>query len=191
MQAACARLGGEALDDATAQALWTAAREPDPSGFALEGGEVLWRLSLPSTAPALSLPGASSSKWGGARLARRRDRRAGGVRARAVDSAAMPRPSAVAIAPAGVFQPLAAPLAAVHRRLKADLRPAGIFSPAASAGALAMQTQLADFIRGTPKAAEAEGDPAQSACIAASAPPPARPPGCSATALDGRAGAST
>ena len=129
VQAACARLGGEALDDATAQALWTAAREQTLPGFALEEGEVLWRLSLPSTAPALGLPGRQLVEWGGAQrwLAGAIDAQA--VCARAVELGGHATAFRGGDRAAGVFQPLAAPLAAVHRRLKQAFDPAGIFNP--------------------------------------------------------------
>lgn len=129
VQAACARLGGEALDDATAQALWTAAREQTLPGFALEEGEVLWRLSLPSTAPALGLPGRQLVEWGGAQrwLAGAIDAQA--VCARAVELGGHATAFRGGDRAAGVFQPLAAPLAVVHRRLKQAFDPAGIFNP--------------------------------------------------------------
>ena len=129
VQAACARLGGEALDDATAQALWTAAREQTLPGFALEEGEVLWRLSLPSTAPALGLPGRQLVEWGGAQrwFAGAIDAQA--VCARAVELGGHATAFRGGDRAAGVFQPLAAPLAVVHRRLKQAFDPAGIFNP--------------------------------------------------------------
>ena len=129
VQAACARLGGEALAPAAAQALWTAVREQTLPGFAVEEGGVLWRLSLPSTAPALGLPGRQLVEWGGAQrwLAGAVDAHA--VRARAVELGGHATAFRAGDRAAGVFQPLAAPLAVVHRRLKLAFDPAGIFNP--------------------------------------------------------------
>jgi glycolate oxidase FAD binding subunit len=74
-----------------------------------------------------------------------------------------------------------------HERLKAAFDPRTFSIPD---GCTDMQTNLADFIKGTPKATKPKRSCAP-ACIAASAPPPARPTRCWATSSMARAAAST
>jgi glycolate oxidase FAD binding subunit len=110
-----------------ADAYWSGVREQTDEFFA--GEEPLWRLSLPSVAPALVAPGRQLIEWGGALRWLKTTAGAAEVRAavrgmggsatlfRGVDKSA------------GVFEPLAAPVAAVHRRLKQQFDPKGIFNP--------------------------------------------------------------
>ncbi len=129
VRAAIARLGGEVLDEAGSSALWTAVREQSATTFALTADEVLWRLSLPSTAPALELPGRQTVEWGGALrwLASTGD--AAPIRARAAQLGGHAAAFRGGDRKGEVFQPLSAPLATVHRRLKQAFDPAGIFNP--------------------------------------------------------------
>ncbi len=129
VRAAIARLGGEVLDEAGSSALWTAVREQSATTFALTTDEVLWRLSLPSTAPALELPGRQTVEWGGALrwLASTGD--AAPIRARAAQLGGHAAAFRGGDRKGEVFQPLSAPLATVHRRLKQAFDPAGIFNP--------------------------------------------------------------
>ena len=116
-------IGGEALDGT---ALWHALREQTDAFFA--GEAPLWRLALPSTAPALDLAGAQLIEWGGAQRWLRSDVPATQIRERAVacgGHATLFRGGARH----DVFTPLAAPIAAIHKRLKAEFDPAGIFNP--------------------------------------------------------------
>jgi glycolate oxidase FAD binding subunit len=126
-------IGGEAVDGS---AFWHGLREQTDRFFstdrlveAAKGSDdmPLWRLALPSTAPALNLPGAQLIEWGGAQRWLRTHLPAAEIRA-------------LAAACGGhatrfrggerrdVFTPLPAPLAAIHRRLKAEFDPAGIFN---------------------------------------------------------------
>ena len=57
-------LGGERIADVAAQQFWQGLREQSAAYFA--GDLPLWRLSLPSVAPPLDLPGAQLVEWGGA-----------------------------------------------------------------------------------------------------------------------------
>ncbi|WEN43055.1 putative FAD-linked oxidoreductase [Thauera sp. GDN1] len=129
VRAAIGRLGGEVLDEAGSSALWTAVREQSATTFALTADEVLWRLSLPSTAPALELPGRQTVEWGGALrwLASTGD--AAPIRARAAQLGGHAAAFRGGDRKGEVFQPLSAPLATVHRRLKQAFDPAGIFNP--------------------------------------------------------------
>lgn len=122
------QLGGERLADVDAQAHWRALREQSLPWF--QHQSTLWRLSLPATTPALDLGGEQWIEWGGAQrwlvnptlsataLRQKIEALGGHVTLFKGDQRE-----------AGVFQPLAAPLLAIQRRLKASFDPAGIFNP--------------------------------------------------------------
>ncbi|MDH0371607.1 glycolate oxidase subunit GlcE [Comamonas aquatica] len=69
VEAACRSLGGVRLDDAATAADWQACREQTLPWFAQRAADhVLWRLSVPQTAPVLALPhgvGAPLIEWQG------------------------------------------------------------------------------------------------------------------------------
>jgi glycolate oxidase FAD binding subunit len=123
LRAAAARIGGTAADGG----LWRGLREQTHALFS--GPEPLWRLSLPSTAPAVELNGKQLIEWGGAlrwlkttadaAVVRDAARRLNGHATlfRAQDKAA------------GCFAPLDPVLARVHKALKAAFDPDGIFNP--------------------------------------------------------------
>lgn len=117
-----AKIGGTALDG---ESLWHGLREQTDAFFA--GPLPLWRIAVPSTAPALGLAGAQLVEWGGAQRWLRSDAPAAEIRARA---AALGGHSTLFRGGArrDVFAPLPAPVAAIHRRLKAEFDPAGIFN---------------------------------------------------------------
>jgi glycolate oxidase FAD binding subunit len=120
--AAKAKLGGEPVPEAAT--FWTSLREQRHAFFA--GDEPLMRLSLPSIAPPLDLPGEQVIEWGGsqrwwrgdAAVARDAASRVGGhaVLFRGADKSA------------GVFQPLPTPMLKIHQRLKAAFDPRGVFN---------------------------------------------------------------
>lgn len=123
--AARARIGGEAVD--AAEAFWRAVREQQTAFFA--GEAPLWRLSLPSKTPPLALPGAPLIEWGGALRWLTFDGPAAAVReaaARAGGHATLFRGGDKSVA---VFQPLPAPLMAIHSNLKRAFDPQGLFNP--------------------------------------------------------------
>jgi glycolate oxidase FAD binding subunit len=127
---------GTRMDNAVTAPDWQACRDmqlpfftnPDPSSLAL------WRLSLPQTAPTLTLPWAQLVEWhGGQRWLwappqaheqlRQTAAQLGGTATifRAptqYDASACPR-----------FSPLKSPLGRIHQQLKAEFDPAGIFNP--------------------------------------------------------------
>jgi glycolate oxidase FAD binding subunit len=117
------QIGGEAVDGAS---FWPAMREQTDAFFA--GEAPLWRIALPSTAPALGLPGAQLIEWGGAQRWLRGDVPSAEVRERAAACGGH-----ATLFRGGerhhVFTPLSAPIAAIHGRLKAEFDPAGIFNP--------------------------------------------------------------
>ena len=130
VEAAAARIGGETLPDGAG--LFAAVREQTHPFFvaASRPGRALWRLSVKPTAPFAELGGAQLIEWGGA------------LRWLDVDAGAPAAPLRAWAAQhgghatlfrggdrgVGVFQPLAAPLALLHRRLKANFDPAGILN---------------------------------------------------------------
>lgn len=124
LRAAAPRIGGHELADGPA--FWRTVREQTHAFFA--GAENLWRVALPSTSPALALPGAQLVEWNG------------GLRWLRSGAAAEVRPAAARAgghatlfrAPdksAGAFTPLDPVLARLHRALKEAFDPAGIFNP--------------------------------------------------------------
>ena len=127
VDAARQMMGGETIAADQAERLWRGLREQTDSFFASD--RPLWRISLPSVAPPLALPGEQLIEWGGslrwlasnadARTIREAAAQAGGHATlfRATDKSA------------GVFTPLAPALAKIHRNLKQAFDPAGIFNP--------------------------------------------------------------
>jgi glycolate oxidase FAD binding subunit len=128
------KLGGDAIPADLAASVWTGLRDQRDEFFvgaerAVAGGARLWRLSVPSTTPELKLHGEQLIEWGGAqrwvvtplepRALREAAAAVGGHATlfRALDKSG------------GVFAPLSAPLAAIHRRLKASFDPHGVFNP--------------------------------------------------------------
>ena len=127
IEAARATIGGEAMDEAQAQAYWRGIREQTVAFFA--GDKPLWRLSLPSVAPPLALPGEELIEWGGAQrwLASNADART--VREAAAQARGHATLFRAADKSAGVFTPLAPTLAKIHSKLKQAFDPSGIFNP--------------------------------------------------------------
>jgi len=127
LRAAAAQLGGELVEEKEAAQFWQGVREHTDPFFA--GEQPLWRLSLPSNAAPLALPGTQLIEWGGglrwlksgaeARTVRAVAERAGGHATlfRARDKSA------------GVFTPLPPALARLHLELKRAFDPDGIFNP--------------------------------------------------------------
>ena len=119
---AAARLG-----DTDALAFWTGIREQGDPFFG--GALPLWRLSLPSVAPALDLPGSQMIEWGGAQRWLRSAADAATIRAaaaRAGGTATLFRGGDHAV---GVFHPLPPANAALQRRLKDVFDPGRLFNP--------------------------------------------------------------
>ena len=124
VDAARTRIGGEPLDDA--DAWWRALREHEGAFFTDAGG--LWRLSLPTVAPPLDLPGTQLIEWGGAQRWLRTDADAGAIRAAAARAGGHATLFRGGDRRAGVFQPLAPAVHAIHRQLKNAFDPAGVFN---------------------------------------------------------------
>lgn len=129
VRAAREKLGGEPIALKAATAFWQGVREQADPFFA--GDEPLWRLSVPSVAPPLDLPGHQLIEWGGALRWLKSTAPAALVRdavMRAGGHATLFR-TGVGMGGVPVFQPLDATTMAIHRRLKQALDPKGIFNP--------------------------------------------------------------
>jgi glycolate oxidase FAD binding subunit len=125
---ACRKLGGEELGGAPG--FWDGLRDQQAAFFTqTNDGQPLWRLSLPSVAAPLMLPGTQLVEWGGAQRWLRSEAEPAAIRAAAEKAgghAAIFRGGDKA---QGVFHPLAPALLVIHRKLKQAFDPAGIFNP--------------------------------------------------------------
>lgn len=134
VSAACGKLGGSVLDAAAAQAWWLGVRDQTDPFFALAPvdlscGECLWRLSLPTTAAPLALPGRQFIEWNGAQRWWRTAAAAAEVRAAARAAGGHATLMRGADKSAGVFTPLSDVLMRIHRSLKDAFDPQRIFNP--------------------------------------------------------------
>jgi glycolate oxidase FAD binding subunit len=129
VSAATEKLGGQTVGEGEAAAFWHSLREQTHAFFA--GDAELWRLAVPSASAALDLPGAQLLEWGGGqRWLRGGD--AAAIRAAAGlagGHATLFRAAAAEKSAIGVFAPLSAPLARIHRHLKRAFDPQGVFNP--------------------------------------------------------------
>src|SRR6267378_1357555 len=124
--AAREKIGGVLVDPAQGERFWTGIREQADPFF--RNDAPLWRISVPSAAPPLRLPGEPLIEWGGAlrwlgsqadaRTVREAAKRAGG-------HATLFRGGDKSV---GVFQPLSPGLMKIHRELKREFDPQGIFN---------------------------------------------------------------
>ena len=139
VEAACRSMGGARLGHAATAPDWAACRDQTLPWFtdrAQRPGHALWRLSLPQTAPVLSLPAAAQPliEWHGAlRWVQAPDAAGGALReaARAVGGSAtvFRAASADSAGGSGHFDPQSRALQQIHARLKHSFDPAGIFNP--------------------------------------------------------------
>ena len=139
VEAACKSMGGERLDNATVAPDWTACREQTLPWFADRAqrpDHALWRLSLPPTAPVLTLPAGAQPlvEWHGALRWVQAPAAAGEAlrdAARAVggNASIFIAASAGGVSAEGQFDLNNAALEQIHARLKHSFDPAGIFNP--------------------------------------------------------------
>ncbi|MFO1412544.1 MAG: glycolate oxidase subunit GlcE [Burkholderiales bacterium] len=131
VSAASAKLGGRTL--AEADAFWASVRDQRHPFFApaQDRAAPLWRLSVKSTAPYTDLGGEQLIEWGGALRWLRAGEATQSAKVRAWATAQGGHATLFrgAAPDVPVFQPLDAPLAAVHRRLKSVFDPHGILNP--------------------------------------------------------------
>ncbi|HWS75135.1 MAG TPA: glycolate oxidase subunit GlcE [Quisquiliibacterium sp.] len=123
----CRERGAVELDPEVAAGYWSGLRDQTAAWFA--GDEPLWRLSVPSTAAALAVPGERLVEWGGAQRWLRGNHDAQRLRELARELGGHATLFRGGDRSAGVFQPLAPAVAAIHHRLKREFDPAGIFNP--------------------------------------------------------------
>ncbi|MDB5797769.1 MAG: glcE [Paucimonas sp.] len=144
VRAAQTMLGGQLLDEEAASHAWQQVREQRHPFFASSPASSAsspasssttasslpcWRLSLPSIAPPLALAGEQLLEWGGALRWLRSDADAATIRAAAGQAGGHATLFSGGDKRAGVFHPLASPVASIQRRLKHSFDPEGIFNP--------------------------------------------------------------
>jgi len=127
VDAARRKLGGQEVDDAAATGLWRGVRDQSDEFFAKPG--VLWRLSVPSTAAPIALPGHQLVEWGGALRWWKTDAGAETVRGAARAAGGNATQFRGGDRSAGVFDRLDPVVAGLHRKVKAAFDPAGVFNP--------------------------------------------------------------
>jgi glycolate oxidase FAD binding subunit len=132
--AAGRQLGGERVDDEMAGAFWAGLRNHRDAFFhraeaAVEQGGRLWRLSVPTVAPALALDGEQLIEWGGGQRWWITDAPAASVRGAAVAAGGHATIFRGQDRRDGVFSPLKSPLDRIHRELKRAFDPSGVFNP--------------------------------------------------------------
>jgi glycolate oxidase FAD binding subunit len=119
-------LGGDVLPALEADRFWNDLRDQRLAFFG--GEQALWRLSLPTVAPPMNLPGRQLIEWGGAQ--RWLKTAAPASRIREVASAVGGHATLFrgGQKDAGVFQPLPSALMNLHRRVKAAFDPRGVLN---------------------------------------------------------------
>lgn len=126
VDAAIAKMGGTDLPKA--ENFWDGVREQTHTFFSAQQ-QVLWRLSLPTVAPPLALPGEQMIEWGGALRWLKTTADAETIRSVAANAGGHATLFKGGDKSVGVFQPLAPAVARIHRNLKQAFDPAGIFNP--------------------------------------------------------------
>ncbi|MGH1358977.1 MAG: glycolate oxidase subunit GlcE [Burkholderiaceae bacterium] len=120
--------GATELDDP--QTRWSELRDQQIGFFeSTEPDLPLWRLSMPSTAARINLPGQQLIEWGGALRWWRTDAPAETVRAAASSLGGTASLFRGGDKSDGVFAPLAPPIEKIHRKLKSQFDPLGLFNP--------------------------------------------------------------
>jgi glycolate oxidase FAD binding subunit len=126
VDAAIAKMGGTDLPEA--ENFWDGVREQTHTFFSAQQ-QALWRLSLPTVAPPLALPGEQMIEWGGALRWLKTSADAANIRAAVAAAGGHATLYKGGDKSVGVFQPLAPAVASIHRNLKQAFDPAGIFNP--------------------------------------------------------------
>ncbi|MFG6412847.1 glycolate oxidase subunit GlcE [Roseateles sp. DC23W] len=134
VESACAKLGGDVIPADLAAGFWTGLRDHADEFFigaerAVAVGARLWRLSLPSTAPALKLRGEQLIEWGGAQRWVVTPMEPGALRDAVSAVGGHATLFRAKDKSPGVFAPLSPPLAMIHKRLRAAFDPHRVFNP--------------------------------------------------------------
>jgi glycolate oxidase FAD binding subunit len=133
VRAATQTLGGEVVNTALAERFWNGLRDQhdeffDAAADAAKAGATLWRVSVAPHSPPLTIAGEQLIEWhGGQRwIVNESD----ATTTRALAAAAGGHATAFrGNKNSGVFTPLAAPSARIHRELKARFDPDKLFNP--------------------------------------------------------------
>ena len=134
VHAARTRIGGDVGSADDAAPFWQGLRNHDDEFFvaahtSVQGGAALWRLSVPQTAAPLALPGELLIEWGGAQRWLCSTAPAATVREAVAGAGGHATLFTALDKSSGVFAPLSAPLARIHRELKTSFDPSGVFNP--------------------------------------------------------------
>ena len=124
--AAAEKLGGARVEPVQAERFWRGIREHIDPYFNTD--KPLWRISAPSNAPTLGLPGEQLIEWNGALRWLATNVQAHAIRevaSKLGGHATLFRGGDKAV---GVFHPLSAPLMAIHQRLKNVFDPGAVFN---------------------------------------------------------------
>jgi glycolate oxidase FAD binding subunit len=127
VRAAGASIGGEEAPAGQVAPFWRDVREQTHAFFA--GPEPLWRIAVPSVAPALRLPGRQLIEWGGGLRWLKSDAEAQVVREAAQRARGHATLFRAERRVGEAFSALDAVQMRLHRELKATFDPAGIFNP--------------------------------------------------------------
>lgn len=120
------QLGGEEV--AEGAQFWRRLREQTHHFFQLQESETLWRVSLPTTSPALSLPGRQLVEWGGGLRWLVSAAEAPLIRAEAEALGGSASAFRGSHKPQAVFHPLSPGMLTLHRELKKVFDPKKIFN---------------------------------------------------------------
>lgn len=124
------QLGGTLVEPTQAQTFWRGIRDHADPFFANAGTPTpLWRLSVKSTTPPITLAGEQFIEWNGALRWIFSAAPASDIRAAAQQAGGHATLFRGAPCADGAFHPLAPALADIHRRLKQTFDPAGILNP--------------------------------------------------------------
>ena len=127
VEAARKKLGGDVVDALQAAKFWQGMRNHTDAFFKHDAA--LWRLSVKSTAPSITLPGTQLIEWSGALRWLHTDASADDVRHAATATSGHATLFRGGDRSSSVFHPLSPALAAIHRRLKQTFDPVGILNP--------------------------------------------------------------
>ncbi|MRV76812.1 glycolate oxidase subunit GlcE [Duganella sp. FT92W] len=128
VNAAVRRIGGDVLAADAADTFWRDLRDQRHAFFTHDAGP-LWRLSVPTVAPALAHQGAQLIEWGGGQRWLRSGDAPESLRALAARHGGHATLYRGGAREQGVFHPLAPAIHTIHRNLKNAFDPAGVFNP--------------------------------------------------------------
>jgi glycolate oxidase FAD binding subunit len=134
VHAAAQHLAGAVVDPGEADAFWLGMRDHAGNFHrrafdAVQRGWSWWRLSVPSTAAPLGLPGDTLIEHGGAQRWLVTRQAANAVRDAAAQAGGHATLFRALDKSAGVFAPLSPPLQRLHQALKQAFDPRGVFNP--------------------------------------------------------------